>query len=78
MNRQQFPKEWDEKRIHQLISDWEFLRLEGAVQNVDALIDLVGEDEAHPLAWLVNVLGILVQDYENQPVPEIAATREPV
>jgi HTH-type transcriptional regulator / antitoxin HigA len=44
------------------------------VQILDALIDVVGEDEAHPLASLMDVLGVLIQEYENQHVPEITAT----
>ena len=43
------------------------------VQNLDALIDVVGEDEAHPLASLMDVLGVLVEEYENQHVPEITS-----
>lgn len=43
------------------------------VHNLDALIDIVGGDEAHPLASLMDVLGVLVQEYENQHVPEITA-----
>ena len=44
------------------------------VQSLDALIDVVGEDEAHPLASLMDVLGVLVQEYESQHVPEITTS----
>lgn len=37
---------------------------------LDDLIDEVGEDEQHPLASLMEVLGILIQRYENENVPE--------
>lgn len=39
---------------------------------LDALIDRVGEDERHPLASLMDVLGALVERYEDEHVPEIA------
>ena len=43
------------------------------VQILDALIDVVGEEETHPLASLMDVLGVLIQEYESQHVPEITA-----
>jgi HTH-type transcriptional regulator/antitoxin HigA len=42
------------------------------VQMLDSLIDVVGEDEAHPLASLVEVIGVLVERYEDQHVAELA------
>ena len=42
------------------------------VQTLDALIDVVGEEETHPLASLMEVIGVLIEEYENQHVPEIA------
>jgi HTH-type transcriptional regulator/antitoxin HigA len=41
------------------------------VQMLDNLIDEVGEDEAHPLASLMEVIGVLIEQYENQNIPEI-------
>ena len=38
---------------------------------LDALIDEVGEDENHPLASLMEVLGVLIERYENANVPEL-------
>jgi HTH-type transcriptional regulator/antitoxin HigA len=42
-----------------------------AVRLLDNLIDTVGEDEAHPLASLMEVLGVLIEKYEDEHVPEI-------
>jgi HTH-type transcriptional regulator / antitoxin HigA len=41
------------------------------VKLLDSLIDQVGEDETHPLASLMEVLGVLVEKYEDDHVPEI-------
>lgn len=46
---------------------------EEAVALLDSLIDLVGEDETHPLAGLMDVLGVLIEKYEDEHVPEIIA-----
>lgn len=32
---------------------------------LDQLIDEVGEDESHPLASLMEILGVLIECYEN-------------
>jgi len=40
------------------------------VEMLDNLIDEVGEDEAHPLASLMEVIGVLIEQYENQNMPE--------
>ena len=45
-----------------------------AVRLLDNLIDSVGEDENHPLASLMEILGFLVEKYENEQVPEITET----
>lgn len=42
------------------------------VAMLDNLIDEVGEDEAHPLASLMDVLSALIENYENANVPELA------
>ncbi len=43
------------------------------VAMLDKLIDEVGEDEAHPLASLMEILGVLIEHYEEAYVPELAA-----
>ena len=40
------------------------------VEVLDHLTDTVGEDENHPLASLMDVLGFLVEKYEDEHVPE--------
>ena len=42
-----------------------------AVRLLDNLIDSVGEDENHPLASLMEILGVLIEKYEDEHVPEI-------
>jgi len=38
---------------------------------LDDLIDEVGEDEAHPLASLMEVVGVLIEKYEDENVEEL-------
>lgn len=45
---------------------------EKLVSLLDKLIDEVGEDETHPLASLMEVIGVLIEDYENKNVAELA------
>ena len=42
------------------------------VKLLDRLIDEVGENESHPLASLMEVLGVLIEKYEDEHVPELA------
>ncbi|HEY0739055.1 MAG TPA: hypothetical protein VGD69_29315 [Herpetosiphonaceae bacterium] len=42
------------------------------VAQLDALIDEVGEDESHPLASLMEIVGVLIERYEDQHVPELS------
>ena len=42
-----------------------------AVRLLDNLIDTIGEDESHPLASLMEILGVLIEKYEDEHVPEI-------
>jgi HTH-type transcriptional regulator / antitoxin HigA len=42
------------------------------VKLLDRLIDEVGEDETHPLASLMEVLGVLIETYEDEHVAELA------
>jgi HTH-type transcriptional regulator/antitoxin HigA len=41
------------------------------VELLDRITDDVGEDENHPLASLMDVLGVLVEKYEDEHVPEL-------
>ncbi len=43
------------------------------VEFLDALIDIVGEDEKHPLASMMEIVGVLIEKYEDEHVPEITA-----
>ncbi len=43
-----------------------------AVAFLDELIDIVKEDENHPLASLMELVGTLIEKYENEHVPELA------
>ena len=40
---------------------------------LDGLIDEVGEDEDHPLASLMEVIGVLIEKYEDEHVPQLGA-----
>ena len=40
---------------------------------LDSLIDEVGEDESHPLASLMEIIGVLIEKYEAEHVPELEA-----
>lgn len=42
-----------------------------AVRLLDNLIDTIGEDENHPLASLMEILGVLIEKYEDEHVSEI-------
>jgi HTH-type transcriptional regulator/antitoxin HigA len=39
---------------------------------LDTLIDIVGEDETHPLASLMEVIGVLIEKYEDEQIPELS------
>lgn len=41
------------------------------VELLDTLIGEVGEDESHPLASLMEVVGILIEKYEDEHVPQL-------
>ncbi len=41
------------------------------VSLLDDLIDEVGEDESHPLASLMEIIGLLIESYESENVPEL-------
>lgn len=46
----------------------EYLKL---VALLDDLIDEVGENESHPLASLMEIVGVLIEKYEDEHVPEL-------
>ena len=54
-------------------SEAEYRRL---VAFLDRLIDEVGEDEKHPLASLMEVVGVLIERYEDEQVPELTSEAE--
>jgi HTH-type transcriptional regulator/antitoxin HigA len=41
------------------------------VSFLDILIDEVGEDETHPLAFFMEIVGILVESHEDKNIPEL-------
>ncbi|MEW6352624.1 MAG: hypothetical protein AB1646_26555 [Thermodesulfobacteriota bacterium] len=43
------------------------------VTMLDTLVDTVREDEAHPLASLMEIIGVLIENHEDEHVPEIDA-----
>ncbi|OKH53097.1 hypothetical protein NIES2101_12210 [Calothrix sp. HK-06] len=47
---------------------------ERLVEICDCLINQVGEDETHPLASLMEVIGVLIKNYEAEHVPELKET----
>jgi HTH-type transcriptional regulator/antitoxin HigA len=42
---------------------------------LDQLIDEVGEDETHPYSSLMELLGLLIEHYEAEHVPELTIDR---
>ena len=58
-----------EPAIHVPRNDREYRRL---VKLLDRLVDEVGENENHPLASLMEVLGVLIEKYEDEHVAELA------
>jgi HTH-type transcriptional regulator/antitoxin HigA len=43
---------------------------------LDQLIDEVGNDENHPLASLMELIGTLIEQYEDEHVPELGGTKD--
>ena len=41
------------------------------VELLDRVTDEVGKDENHPLASLMDVLGVVIEKYEDEHVPEL-------
>ena len=44
---------------------------EQLVTVLDELIDEVGEDESHPLASMMEVIAVLIENYETEHIPEL-------
>jgi HTH-type transcriptional regulator/antitoxin HigA len=42
---------------------------------LDRLVDAVGEDESHPLASLMAIVGVLIEGYEDDHVSELDECR---
>jgi HTH-type transcriptional regulator/antitoxin HigA len=47
---------------------------ERLVSLLDELVDEVGNDESHPFASLMDVIGLLVEKYEDEHVPELESS----
>lgn len=56
------------KFVHVLHNEQDYKQ---AVALLDGLIDAVGENENHPLASLMELVGVLIEQYEDAHVPEI-------
>jgi HTH-type transcriptional regulator / antitoxin HigA len=41
------------------------------IELLDGLIDQVGEDETHPLASMMDLIGVLIENYETEHIPEL-------
>jgi HTH-type transcriptional regulator/antitoxin HigA len=41
------------------------------VELLDSLIDRVGENENHPLASMMEVISVLIENYEAEYIPEL-------
>jgi HTH-type transcriptional regulator/antitoxin HigA len=54
--------------VHVLHNEQEYAE---AVAWLDSLIDRVGENEKHPLASLMELVGVLISQYEETHVPEL-------
>ena len=44
---------------------------EELVAMLDNLIDIVGEEESHPFASLMEIIGVLIEQYETENIPEL-------
>jgi HTH-type transcriptional regulator/antitoxin HigA len=46
---------------------------QGLIAFLDRLGDAVGEDEAHALASLMELVGVLIERYEDEHIPEFTS-----
>jgi HTH-type transcriptional regulator/antitoxin HigA len=86
------PAPTTDSSVNKLIPAWKGLRnavpFFGPVHNerdyqrmqalMDELLDVVGDDEDHPLADLLDVIGMLVAQYEDENTPALLASTKPV
>ena len=56
-------------RVYVPHSEEEYRQL---VTLLDSMVDEIGEDESHPLASLMEIVGVLIEKYEDDHVPELA------
>ena len=49
-------------------TEQEYKRL---LELLDSLIDRIGEDESYPLASMMDVIGVLIENYESEYVAEL-------
>ena len=56
------------KFVHVFYNEQDY---EQAVELLDSLIDVVGENESHPLASLMELVGVLIEQYEDAHITEI-------
>ncbi|MCP2729742.1 hypothetical protein [Limnofasciculus baicalensis] len=56
---------------HRLVIPRDEASYQQLVEWLDQLIDEVGEVEQHPLASLMDILGVLIEHYENKHIPEL-------
>jgi HTH-type transcriptional regulator / antitoxin HigA len=70
--------------INQTIANWTSIadtifvphtevEYESLVNLLDWLVDQVGETETHPLASMMDVIGVLIENYESANIPELEA-----
>ena len=56
------------KYVHVLHSEDDY---EKAVSLLDSLVDMVDENESHPLASLMELVSVLIENYEDAYVPAL-------
>lgn len=81
-----------EQNLNKLIPAWKGLRSSvpffGPIRNerdfqrmqalMDELLNVVGDDEDHPLADLLDVIGMLVAQYEDENTPGLPVSSKPL
>ena len=56
-------------RVYVPHSEEEYRQL---VALLDSFIDEIGENESHPLASLMEIVGVLIEKYEDDNVPQLS------
>ncbi len=73
----------EDAKVHQVATVWPAVsqvlyvphteqEYQETVKLLDSLIDEVGEDENHPLASLMEIVGVLIEKYEDEHIREIS------